>query len=101
MIRGTTPTITLDLPANVPVSNIDEAVFSIAQDGEEVIQKRLSDMTLDVSGNTLQAWLTQEDTFKLKEGRAEMQLKLSIGLDVLASAIAVVSVAEILNEEEI
>lgn len=104
MRRGTTPTLEAELPAEIPVSDLSEAVLSIDQNGTEVIKKTLSDMTADGAANTLSVTLTQEETLKLNVlNIAEIQLKFKFAADdaVIASEPIRVPVGKILNEEVI
>ena len=101
MIRGTTPTITMELPEKIPVSEIREAVFTISQHGKEVITRKLADMAPDAEKNSLEVRLSQEETLKLKDDLLAMQLKLKIGEDVVASEIVTGTARQILNEEVI
>lgn len=102
MIRGTTPSIIMELPARIRLSLIDEAVFSIVQNGKELIQKRLEEMEMDEKKNTLCVRLTQEETYDLKAYReVAMQLKIKIGDDVVVSDIVTACVLDVLNKEVI
>ena len=68
-IRGTTPTITFNLPFNV--SDINNVEVYFAQNDELILQKNYDDCTL--SGTTLIVPLTQEDTLKF-----DTDLKLQV-----------------------
>lgn len=103
MRRGTTPTITMTLPEEIHISEITAAAFSIAQAGEEIISKHLSDLTADATSNTLEVTLSQEDTLALdKDIVAEIQLKVKTNSEsVLVSDIIRASVDRIINGEVI
>ena len=102
MIRGTTPTIRMVLPSDVPVNSVTESVFSISQNEAEVVTKTLKDMSKDPDSNVLEVKLSQEDTLKLSDDKvAEMQLKVKIDGDVFVSDIIVTPVERILNDEVI
>ena len=103
MIRGTTPTITMTLPEEIPVDEVTAAVFSIAQAGQEIISKKLSELTADATSNTLAVTLLQEDTLALdKDVVAEIQIKVKTNAErVLASDIIRTSVDRIINGEVI
>lgn len=101
MRRGTTPTIVIEIPERVPISEINYAVFSISQCNCEIIRKKLSDMTPDYKNNTYSITLSQEDTLKLRDGMISMQLKVKIGESVFASDIVLSHALEILNEDVI
>lgn len=104
MIRGTTPTITMKLPSNVPVSDIATAMVSIQQVGsKEKIDKDLTEMTIDPGKNFLMVKLTQEDTLSLfanKTTNLQLKVKLKDGT-VSATYPMPLAVVDIINEEVI
>lgn len=85
MIRGTTPTLEFVLPFDV--SELATAWVTIAQEGDVVVDKPLSDCQCE--GNKLSLRLTQEDTLKLQGNTiAEIQIRaLTVGGDAIASDI--------------
>lgn len=103
MRRGTTPTLILEMPDEISVSDLSEAILTIEQNKREIITKFLSDMTLDVDGNAMTISLTQEETLELQDSRlAEIQLKIkTVDGMVTASDVIRIAVKEILNEEVI
>lgn len=62
-IRGTTPTVTFNLPFNVSTLNNVEVYFS--QNDELLVEKGYDDCTM--SGTTLVVPLTQDDTLLFDE----------------------------------
>ena len=103
MRQGTTPTITMTLPEEIPVDEVTAAVFSIAQTGQEIISKNLSELTVDATSNTLAVTLSQKDTLALdKDIVAEIQIKVKTNAErVLASDIIRTPVNRIINGEVI
>ena len=103
MRRGTTPTLVLEMPGEIPVKDLSELVLSIQQKNNEVIEKRLFDMSVDEMTNTLEVVLMQEETLLLQDSRiADVQVKVKLADDsVIASEVIRVPVSEILNEEVI
>lgn len=103
MRRGTTPTLILEMPAEIPVKDFEEAVLSVEQRNKIVIEKRLSEMTIDEAANTMEVVLTQEETLLLQDSRvADVQVKVKFtDGSVIASEVIRVPVSEILNEEVI
>ena len=100
MRRGTTPTITMWLPAGISCAEISDAIFSIAQSGTEIVTKKFDDIVKNSDDNTLSVVLTQEDTLALNAcTSAKMQVKVKINDAILASDITTVSVGDILNED--
>ncbi len=90
------------MPGEIQVADITAAVFSIAQNGIEVISKELPEMASDNTSNSLVLELTQQDTLRLNKGVVgEIQVKVKIGNNVFPSDIMRISVDRILNEEAI
>lgn len=102
MRQGTTPTIKMILPDDIKVSTLNDAVFTIAQNGKEKINIHLSEMTVGSNDNSLTVTLSQNETLSMeKMFAAEIQLKIKVGTTVTASNIMYIQVSEILNKEEI
>lgn len=104
MIRGTTPTITMKLPSNIPVGNIATAMVSIQQVGrKEKIDKNLTEMTIDRGKNYLMVKLTQEDTLSLFANKAtNLQLKVKLNDGTVSATYPMpLAVVDIINEEVI
>lgn len=104
MIRGTTPTITMKLPSNIPVGNIATAMVSIQQVGrKEKIDKNLTEMTIDKDKNYLMVKLTQEDTLSLFANKAtNLQLKVKLNDGTVSATYPMpLAVVDIINEEVI
>ena len=95
MIRGTTPTLTFNLPFDTSV--VKSAYLTIRCLGEE-IEKSITDSELGET--SISFTLTQEETLKLpKSRRAKIQLRiLTKGGDALATTIYEVEVADVLKE---
>lgn len=95
MIRGTTPTLEFVLPFDTNL--LAEAYVTLAQIGDVVLDKPLSECTLD--GDKMTVKLTQEDTLKLKTGQVEIQIRAkTIDGDVIASDIILTSAQKILKD---
>lgn len=72
MIRGTTPTFTMTIrKASVDLSKADHVYVTIRQD-ETLITKSGDDLV--VEENQVACWLTQEESLRLAEGNAELQI---------------------------
>ena len=69
IIRGTTPTITIELEDEVSFSSLGKVVLRIKQ-GTTIIDKE----PYEVSGNIGKFKYTEEETLKLIEGKAWIQL---------------------------
>lgn len=97
MIRGTTPTHIFKLPFATDV--LEEIMILYVQNGEEILQKNIADVTLGT--DTISLTLTQEETFLFdhkKNVQIQLRVKTTAG-NVLASSIMVVRVEECLSEE--
>lgn len=100
MRRGTTPTILMKLPDDIQCEYISDAVFSIAQSGNEIVKKDFSAFYIDSDNKVLAVKLTQEDTLSLSTCySAHLQLKIRIHDNVLVSDVTTVSVGKALNED--
>lgn len=94
MIRGTTPTLTFELP--FAADEIDEGYITIAQRGRPNMDIPISRCTAD--GNVLTLTLTQEETLQLRAALAEIQLRVKVDESVLASEMITFDVGAILKE---
>lgn len=64
--RGTTPELFCVIPAEISVDNIKEIWISIAQMGEIIVDRKLSDGGVIINVLNLTFRLTQEDSLKFK-----------------------------------
>ena len=99
MRRGTTPTLIFDLPFDT--SMITEAWVTVAQGGENVIDKTTVDCVFE--GNSISVKLTQAETLALNSStRTEIQLRVrTVDGDALASDIFTENAERILKDGEI
>ena len=72
IVRGTTPTLIFTLPETVSTADMTAIVFKIVQAEKWVKRENMDAFTLTEHG--IQLTLTQEETLKFYEGKAEMQL---------------------------
>lgn len=80
MHRGTTPTFLIELPSATSVSSIDAAFLTFEQNGQTILEKDLTAMTLDAQNNTLAVVLTQAETLTFIENvSVRYQLRFTIG----------------------
>jgi len=63
MLRGTTPVVTLTLPADTDLSSVAVMYMSFGQGGKDLFDVDLDDLTID--DNTVTAQLTQAQTLQL------------------------------------
>ena len=98
-IRGTTPTVSFNLPFSV--STISNCEVYFAQNDELIIEKKMSDCTM--SGTTLNVRLTQADTLLFDEDE-KMQVQIRFAFnngDVDATEIITGKIGKILKDGEI
>lgn len=90
MIRGTTPTIQITVNG-IDLSDTHSVHVTIAQTGTKT--KDFSGENIEIEGQVISVWLTQEQSLSLRTGMLELQVN---GLDALgrrwASAIQTVNV---------
>lgn len=91
LCRGTTPTLTIILPEDYPVTDLSEAEIVISSDGDIKSTKQTSEIMLDSENNALIVKYTQEETLALSVGKASCQVRV-LDNDGNASASDIVSV---------
>ena len=97
MTQGTTPTISIQLPPDIPVSDLTDARLTLCQNGTEKKCVALADLTVDTDTNTLSLTLTQAETLDLSAVYyLDVQLKVNYNGTIMASQIASYDVNEIL-----
>lgn len=69
MVQATTPTIIMNLPNTVDLTQAQTIVFTMTQ-GSTVIKKVIT----DASAQQVSVYLTQDDTLGLSNGIAQIQL---------------------------
>ena len=96
MYRGTTPTITFNLPFDE--SRITALNLCFAQQGEVILEKNLGACKLEK--DILQVSLTEQETllFDAKKGMVDMQLRIGCADSRMASNIMQISVEQILKD---
>ena len=98
MYRGTTPTLTFQLP--IDTGSITVLSVAVAQAGQVKIEKTLPDVHLD--GNVVSCTLTEAETLSLTAGTggidAKIQLRVGVGAQRMASQVFTVPVERILRD---
>ena len=95
MIRGTTPTLTFKLPFDC--ADIDILNISFAQHDTVVLEKEFYDCA--INGSEISVTLTEDDTLKFDSSEhAEIQIRVGIGDQRLASQIMKMSVERVLKD---
>lgn len=99
MYRGTTPTFLIELPDSISVSSIDAAFLTFEQNGDTMLEKDLTAMTLDTTNNTIAVVLTQEETLAFAGDKAvRYQLRFTIGGSAYATQKWQVTAEQILKD---
>ena len=107
MTRGTTPTHTFTLPDDLTSATISALYITYAQHGTTVLEKTLSDVT--INGGVITCTLTQADTLKFEVldqhcgcDKVDIQVRLKTydGV-VMASDIMRIPVQDVLKDGEI
>lgn len=101
MIRGTTPTLTFELPFDTSLINSLSIAFSQTTTAYKPSQLALEKTHEDVqmNGSTVTLKLTQEDTLELDAAHdVEIQLRVLCGETAMASQIISVPVRRILRD---
>lgn len=95
MRRGTTPTNTFDVDVDLRQASV--IYITYAQGGRTVIEKEISDITIEET--TLSVQLTQQETLALGKGEVEIQIRAKFpeGL-AIASNIIKTPASRILKE---
>jgi len=75
MYRGSTPVYTIYMDG-LEVSDLVNLQITFTQDHQIMIEKSLSEMTVDTEANTASFSLTQEETMQLKVGTVDKQIRL-------------------------
>ena len=95
MIRGTTPTLTFQLP--FACSQITALNIAFAQKNQIVLEKTLRDCSMD--GRTITVRLSEEETLRFNSSQVvELQLRLACGETKLASNIMKTTAERILKD---
>lgn len=107
MTRGTTPTHTFTLPDDLTSATISALYITYAQGSKTVLEKTLSDVT--INGGVITCTLTQADTLKFEvldqhcgcdKVNIQVRIKTSDGV-AMASDIMAIPISDILKDGEI
>lgn len=75
MYRGSTPTYTIYM-SGMSIADLTNLQITFTQNHEIVIERSLSEMTVDMDANTASFSLTQEETMSLKVGKVDKQIRV-------------------------
>lgn len=96
IIRGTTPTIVINVKSDIDFSQISNIWAYISQMGLVKVNKEMQDTILDPQKSTITLTLSQEDTLTLTKGDALIQIRL-----FMADGTALANIAYHFTVEEI
>ena len=100
IIRGTTPTVTINVRSEIDLSQVTDIWVYIYQQNEIIIDKQLTDVQIDAAARKITVNLSQEDTLNLKAGVGalfQVRLLLSGGI-ALATLATNVMIAEVYKD---
>ena len=96
IIRGTTPTITINVKTDIDLTKVTEIWVYISQNKRVVVDKKIEDVDIDAASHTIKVTLSQDDTLGLKEGSAYFQIRLLMtngtALACVAKSISIIEV---------
>ena len=97
IIRGTTPKIEINVKSDVDLSTVTQVWIYITQLGQIVIDKVITDVTIDAAAKKITLQLSQADTLKLKSALlATFQIRLLLNSGIALATVATdVSVIEV------
>lgn len=88
LIRGTTPTITINVRDDIDLSQIVEAWVFISQQNKVRVDKTMDDIEIIPDKMRMKVTLSQQDTLNLKEGDAVFQVRILLADETAMATIA-------------
>ena len=76
LIRGTTPTIEINILTEIDLHQVSEVWVYISQQNKVKVDKKIDDVTFDHEHRKIFVTLSQQDTLDLKAGTALFQMRL-------------------------
>lgn len=100
MRRATTPTHTFTLPDEVRVETVEKAEVVYSQNGNNILKKGLSDLSINETTNSLYFTLTQNESnlFAPQKALVQVRIKVSNGA-VMASQMIWLTIKPVLDSE--
>lgn len=96
LIRGTTPTINVNMKGDVDLTDITAIWVYINQNKHVVIDKALNDVSINPETRIISLNLSQEDTLRLKPGEAIFQIRM-----LMSNGLALATVANRIGIDDI
>lgn len=88
IIRGTTPTIVINVKSEVDFSTVTSIWVYISQRGLVRVCKEITDVVFDQENMTITLKLSQDDTLGLYEGEALFQIRLLLSAETALATVA-------------
>ena len=76
IIRGTTPTIVINIKDDIDLSQVVEVWVYISQQNKVKVDKKIEDVSFNVDDRQILLTLSQDDTLNLKAGDALFQIRI-------------------------
>ena len=76
LIRGTTPTIEINILTEIDLNQVSEVWVYISQQNKVKVDKKIDDVSFDYEHRKIFVTLSQQDTLDLKAGTALFQIRL-------------------------
>lgn len=100
ILQGTTPTLRLILPEDLPVSSLDEVELTLHNAGSTLV-KGLADVTLDTEDNAIVYVFSESETLKLSVGTSLVyQLRTRVGSMIQGTKKQAVAVHDLISDKE-
>lgn len=100
ILQGTTPTLRLILPEDLPVSSLDEVELTFHNAGSTLV-KGLADVTLDTEDNAIVYVFSESETLKLATGTSLVyQLRTRVGSMIQGTKKQAVSIYDLISDKE-
>lgn len=101
ILQGTTPTFTITIPEEIPVSNITAAELAFKQSGTVWIY-HLSDLIIDAEDNTISKAFAEDETLALNPtAPLSWQLRIRTADGIFGTPQARINVLDLISEEAI
>lgn len=99
IIRGTTPTIKINITSDIDLNNVIQVWVYIYQFGKCKVDKVIEDVVIDATNKKVSVTLTQDDTLELKAGDALFQIRMLLDDGTaLATVASKTTIAEIYKD---
>lgn len=101
ILQGTTPTFTITIPEEIPVSNITAAELTFKQSGKVWIY-HLTDLIIDAEGNKINKPFTEAETLALNSKvLLSWQLRIQTADGIFGTIEKAIDVLNLISEEAI